>query len=45
VNAGAYAANAILDQNQDGRITIGDLEATALKHRGEARWQEIEGRL
>jgi hypothetical protein len=44
VHGRAYADNAILDHDHDGRITLGDLAATALSRRAEARWKEIEGR-
>lgn len=40
-----YASNTILDVNNDGKITIGDLEAHALKGRQNARWTEIESRI
>jgi hypothetical protein len=45
VNAAAYQENAILDADHDGKITIGDLTATALAKRGTPRFAEIEGRL
>jgi Hemopexin len=45
VHADAYQENSILDANHDGKITIGDLEATALSLRAQERWQEMEGRL
>ena len=45
MNSDAYTNNAILDRDKDDKITIGDLEATALVHRNDPRWKEIESRL
>ncbi|HEY0933162.1 MAG TPA: hypothetical protein VGD91_05385, partial [Trebonia sp.] len=45
INGQSYDQNKILDVNNDNKITIGDLEAVALRQRNQPRWQEIEERL
>jgi hypothetical protein len=45
VNSTAYAGNRGLDTDNDGTITVGELEQAVERHLTSARWQEIEQRL
>lgn len=44
-NSAVYDRNRGLDRNNDGRITVGELEQAIESHFNSARWQEIESRL
>src|SRR5206468_2707240 len=45
VNSGAYPGNRGLDTDNDGTITVGELEQAVERHLTSARWHEIEQRL
>ena len=45
VNSGAYAGNKGLDTDQDGAITVGELQQAIERHQTSARWREIADRL
>ena len=45
VNSGAYAGNKGLDTDNDGAITVGELQQAIERHQTSARWREIEARL
>ena len=45
VNSGAYAGNRGLDTNNDGMITVGELQQAIERHETSGRWNEIASRL
>jgi len=45
INSGAYPGNRGLDTDNDGTITVGELQQAVERHLTSARWQEIEQRL
>ena len=45
VNSSAYPGNRGLDTNNDGAITVGELQQAIDRHHNSPRWQEIAARL